>query len=92
VSDFGKEGMCREDEDIKTSRNEASSPTTRLMDLLNHINITNPPVFRIKRVLRPGREEYKAMMEILNGPNVIGHHKGLAFRAMYQDAVANAAW
>jgi hypothetical protein len=31
-------------------------------------------------------------MEILNRPNVIIHHKGLAFKATYQDAVADAAW
>jgi hypothetical protein len=31
-------------------------------------------------------------MEILNIPNVISCHKGLAFRALYQDAVADATW
>jgi hypothetical protein len=31
-------------------------------------------------------------MEIFNGPNVISKHKGLAFKATYQDAVADAAW
>jgi hypothetical protein len=31
-------------------------------------------------------------VEIFNGPNVISRHKGLAFRATYQDAVADAAW
>jgi hypothetical protein len=37
---------------------------------VNHINITTPPEFRIKRIPCPGREEYKAIMEILSGPNV----------------------
>jgi hypothetical protein len=60
--------------------------------LLNHINITTPSEFRIKRILCPGREENKAIMEIISGPNVLSRHKGLAFRTTYQDAVADAAW
>jgi hypothetical protein len=46
-------------------------PTGRLRDLLNRINITTPPEFRIKRILHLGREEYKAIVEILSGPNVL---------------------
>jgi hypothetical protein len=61
-------------------------------DLLNRINITTPLEFRIKRILRPSREEYKAIVEILSGPNVLSRHKGPAFRTTYQDAVVNAAW
>jgi hypothetical protein len=60
--------------------------------LLNHINITTPPEFKIKRILRPGREEYKAIVEIISGPNVLSRHKGPAFKTTYQDAVADAAW
>jgi hypothetical protein len=60
--------------------------------LLNHLNIITHPEFRIKRVPRPGREEYKAIVEIFSGPNVLSHHKGPALRAMYHDAVADAAW
>jgi hypothetical protein len=45
----------------------------------------------MKRILRPGREEYKAIVEIINGPNVLSHHKGPAFKTTYQDAVADAA-
>jgi hypothetical protein len=60
--------------------------------LLNRINITTPPEFRIKRILRPGREEYKAIMEIISGPNVLSQHKGPAFRTTYRDAVADATW
>jgi hypothetical protein len=40
----------------------------------------------------PGQEEYKAIMEIISGPNVLSQHKGPAFRTAYQDAVADAAW
>jgi hypothetical protein len=60
--------------------------------LLNHINITTPPEFRIKKIPRPSREEYKAIMEIISGPNVLSRHKGPAFRTTYQDAIADAAW
>jgi hypothetical protein len=31
-------------------------------------------------------------MEIFSRPNVLSHHKGPAFRATYQDVVADAAW
>jgi hypothetical protein len=59
---------------------------------LNRINITTPPEFRIKRIPQPGREEYKAIVEIISGPNVLSSHKGPAFRPTYQDVVADAAW
>jgi hypothetical protein len=83
--------MFHDVDEIKTFGNEAPIPTGRLKDLLNHINITTPLEFRIKRIPRHGREEYKAIMEILSGPNVLNRHKGLAFRTTYQDAVADAA-
>jgi hypothetical protein len=92
VSDFGKEAMCHEAEEIKTTGNEALIPTGRLQDLLNHIHITTPPEFRIKRVPRPWCEECIAVVEIFNGPNLINRHMGSAFRATYRDAVADAAW
>jgi hypothetical protein len=57
--------------EIKTFGNEAPIPTGRLRDLLNRINITTLPEFRIKRVPHLGREEYKAIVEILSGPNVL---------------------
>jgi hypothetical protein len=79
-------------DEIKTFGDEAPMPTGRLRDLLNHINITTPLEFRIKRILHPGREEYKEIMEIITGPNVLSRHKGPAFRTTYQDAVADAAW
>jgi hypothetical protein len=92
LSDAEKDDTFRDTDEIKTAENEASIPTGRMRDLLNHLNITTQPEFRIKRVSCPGREEYKAIMEIFSGPNVLSHHKGPAFRATYQDAVADAAW
>jgi hypothetical protein len=79
-------------DEIKTFGNEAPIPTGGLRDLLNHINITTPPEFRIKRIPHPDREEYKAIVEILSGPNVLNRHKGPAFRTTCQDAVADASW
>ncbi len=58
---------------------------------MKYINITTPPEFRIKRIPRPGREEYKAIVEIISGPNVLSRHKGPAFRTSRNDAVADAA-
>jgi hypothetical protein len=63
-----------------------------LRDLLNDINITTLPEFRIKRIPCPGQEEYKAIVEIISGPNVLSRHKGPAFITTYQDAVVDAAW
>jgi hypothetical protein len=92
LTDVEKDEMFCDADEIKTSGNEAPIPTSRLRDFLNHLNITTQPEFRIKRVPRPGQEEYKAIVEILSGPNVLSHHKGPTFRATYQDAVADAAW
>jgi hypothetical protein len=83
--------MFHDADEIKTFGNEAPIPTARLMDLLNHINITTPSEFKIKRILRPGREEYKTIVEILSLPNVLSRHKRPAFGTTYQDAVADAA-
>jgi hypothetical protein len=90
LSDFEKEKMYREADEIKTAKNDALIPTGRMRDLLNRVDITTPPEFRIKKVPRLGWEEYKAIMEIINKLSVISQHKGLAFRATYRDAVADA--
>jgi hypothetical protein len=85
-----KEQMCHDTDEIKTVGNEALIPTGGLRDLLNRLDITTPLEFRIKRVSCPGREEYKAIMEIFSRPNVLSCRKGPAFRATYQDAAADA--
>jgi hypothetical protein len=79
-SNIEKDETFHDANEIKTFGDEASIPTGRLRDLLNHINITTPPEFRIKRISHLGREEYKAIMEIISGPNVLSRHKGPAFR------------
>jgi hypothetical protein len=90
-SNAEKDEIFHDADKIKTFRDEAPIPTSRLRDLLKHINITTPPEFRIKRILRPGREECKAIVEIISGPNVLSRHRGPAFRTTYLDAVADAA-
>jgi hypothetical protein len=92
LTDAEKDETFRDADEIKTTGNEASIHIGRPRDLLNHLNIITQPEFRIKRVLHPGRKEYKTIVEIFSGPNVLSHHKGPAFRATYQDAVADAAW
>jgi hypothetical protein len=87
-----KDEIFHDVDKIKTFGEEAPIPTGRLRDLLQHINITTPPEFRIKTIPRPGREEYKAIVEIISGPNVLSRQKGPAFRTTYPDAVADATW
>jgi hypothetical protein len=79
LSNAKKEEMYCDADEIKTFGNEAPISTGKVRDLLNRIDITTPLEFKIKRVSHPGREEYKAIVEILSGPNVVSRHKGLAF-------------
>jgi hypothetical protein len=48
-----KDETFHDAEEIKTFGDEAPIPTSRLRDLLNRINITTPPEFRIKRIPCP---------------------------------------
>jgi hypothetical protein len=73
LSDSKKEKMYHDADEIKTTINEALMPTGRLRDLLNCIDTTTPPEFRIKRVSCPRQEEYKAIVEIFNNPSVVSH-------------------
>jgi hypothetical protein len=91
-SNTEKDETFHDADEIKTFRDEAPIPTSRLRDLLNRINNTTPPEFSIKRIPCPGREEYKAIMEIISGPNVRSRHKIPAFRTTCQDVVADATW
>jgi hypothetical protein len=70
-SNAEKDETFHDADKIKTFGNEALIPTGRLRDLLNCVNITTPPEFRIKRIPRPAQEEYKAIVEILSRPNVL---------------------
>jgi hypothetical protein len=91
-SNIEKDETFHDANEIRNFGDEALIPTSRLRDLLNRINITTPPEFRIKRIPRIGQEECKAIMEIISGHNVLSRHRGLAFRTTYQDAVVDGAW
>jgi hypothetical protein len=54
LSDFKKEKEYHVTDEIKTFGNEAPFPTGRFRELLNCVNITTPPEFKVKRVLCPG--------------------------------------
>jgi hypothetical protein len=54
LSDAEKDKAFHDADEIKTFGDEAPIPTNKLRDLLNPINITTLPEFRIKRVPRPG--------------------------------------
>jgi hypothetical protein len=53
-SNVEKDETFHDADEIKIFGNEAPIPSGRLRDLLNHINITTLPVFRIKRIPCPG--------------------------------------
>jgi hypothetical protein len=83
--------MYHDADELETFGNEALIPTNRLRDLLGHIDITTALEIRIRRILRPGWEEFRAVVEVFDGPNVISRHMGLAFRVTCSDAIADAA-
>jgi hypothetical protein len=53
-SNIEKDKTFHDADVIKTFGDEVPIPTGRLSNLLNHINITTLPEFRIKRILCPG--------------------------------------
>jgi hypothetical protein len=54
LNDFEKDKIYHNANEIKTARNESPIPTGRLRDLLNRIDMTTPPEFKIMRFPRPG--------------------------------------
>jgi hypothetical protein len=82
-SNTEKDEMFHDADETKTFWDQTPIPTSGLRDLLNRINVTTPPEFRIKRILCPGWEEYKAIVEIISGPDVLSRHKGPTFRTTH---------
>jgi hypothetical protein len=60
-------------DEIKTFGDEAPIPTSRLRDLLNCINITTPPEFRIKRIPplaeKSTRQSWRSSTDLLCSPD-----------------------
>jgi hypothetical protein len=77
---------------VESFRAEAPVLAGRLRALLEHLSITTAPRYRIKETLRPGRVDFKAVIEIFFRSRVLCRHKGPAFRTSHSDAVADAAW
>jgi hypothetical protein len=95
-SNTEKDEIFHDADEIKTFGDEAPIPTGRLRDLWNHLNITTPPEFRIKTIPRPSREEYKAIVEIISGPNVLSRHKAwqaiTTYNRRYHDELRNTVY
>jgi hypothetical protein len=84
--------MYRDADEVESFGAESPILVGRLRALLEHLGITAAPRYRIKEVPRPGRVEFKAIVEIFFRSRILCRHKGLAFRTSRSDAVADAAW
>jgi len=60
--------------------------------LVLRLGITKAPEYKIKRIPRPGRDEFRASVEIYDGNEVISRHTGPTFRLSCEAAVSDAAW
>jgi hypothetical protein len=84
--------MYRDADEVESFGAKALVPTSRLQALLIHLDINTTPRYRIKKVLLPGRVEFKAIPEIFLGARVLCRHQGPTFRASRIDAVADATF
>jgi hypothetical protein len=92
LSDIEPEKMYRDADEVESFRAESPILAGRLRALLEHLDITTAPRYRIKEVPRSGQVEFKAITEIFFGSRILCRHKGPAFRTSRSDAVADAAW
>jgi hypothetical protein len=90
LSDSENEKMYHNTDEFQSFRNEALIPTNRIQALLGCVGITVAPMFRIKRVLRSGWENFWAIMEIFQGSNVVSRHTRPAFRAPPRTVLSTA--
>jgi hypothetical protein len=91
-SDTEAEKMYRGADEVESFGAEPPILTGKLWALLEHLGITTAPRYKIKKVPRSGRVEFKAIAEIFFRSRVLCRHKGPAFRTSRSDAGANAAW
>jgi hypothetical protein len=91
LSDSEYKKMYHDTDEFQSFGNRALVPNGRPRALLSHVGITTAPQFRIKRVPRLGWVEYRAIMVVFHGSNVVSRHTRPAFRASCSDDVANAA-
>jgi hypothetical protein len=91
-SDTEPEKMYRDADEVESFRAESLILVGRLRALLEHLDITTAPRYRVKEVPRLGQVEFKAITEIFFGSRILCRHKGPAFRNSHNDAIADAAW
>jgi hypothetical protein len=91
-SDTEDEKMYRDADEVESFGAKALILTGMLWALLEHLGIITAPRYRMKEVSRPGRVEFKAIVEIFFGSSVLCRHKGPAFRASHSDVVVDASW
>jgi hypothetical protein len=84
--------MYRDADEVESFGVKAPVLTGRLRALLEHLDITTAPRYKIKEVPHPGRVEFKAIAEIFFRSRVLCRHKGPTFRTSRRDAIADAAW
>jgi hypothetical protein len=70
-TDFEAEKMYRDANEVESFGAESSVIAGRLRALLLHLGITTAPRYRIKKVPRSGRVEFKAIAEIFFGSSVL---------------------
>jgi hypothetical protein len=92
LSDTEPEKLYRDADEVESFGAESLILVSRLRALLEHLDITTAPRYRIKEVPRSGRVEFKAIVEIFFGSRILCRHKGPAFRTSRSDAVVDAAW
>jgi hypothetical protein len=91
-SDTEPEKMYRDADEVESFRAESLILVGRLRALLEHLDITTAPRYRVKEVPRLGQVEFKAITEIFFGSRILCRHKGPAFRTSHNDAIADTAW
>ena len=91
-SDSEEEPIYRKAEKFRTYGEEAPRAAGRLKGLLYCVGITKAPEYHVKRVPRPGRDEFRAEVTVYDGPRVVSKHAGPTFRSTCAAAVSDAAW
>jgi hypothetical protein len=91
-SDAEPEKMYRDADEVESCRAESPILAGRLRVLLEHLGISTAPRYRIKEVPRPGRVEFKAIVEIFFRSRILCRHKRPTFRTSHSDAVVDATW
>jgi hypothetical protein len=91
-SDTEPEKMYRDADEVESFRAESLILVGRLRALLEHLDITTAPRYKVKEVPRLGQVEFRAITEIFFGSRILCRHKGPAFRTSHNDAIADAAW